>query len=297
MADLTTPNKPRRSCVWPASSTDGDTNSLIALSPFLSLSSPYYFSVSPFRTVNIAYVSPIHVAKSQPPLEDLLINICDKLNRDHPKPPPSPINPLKESCGTVHKAQIVQEAQQTQQTQQAQQTQQTQKAQKAQKAQNAQKAATPPRMAGTGTETETTSEGSDVKTSKTSARTSDLSEEKSRTHSSHILPKDLQQNLDAIPSLQCLQDDDAEESEELKELDKGSAASKLDSAKSVEDRVIRKRKRKSMEQLKLLAEEYKRNPSWNKGTMSEVARRTGLSEAQVYKWGWDQKKKKLDTSL
>ena len=28
--------------------------------------------------------------------------------------------------------------------------------------------------------------------------------------------------------------------------------------------------------------------------MQEVAEKTGLSEAQVYKWGWDQKRKKLE---
>ncbi len=61
-----------------------------------------------------------------------------------------------------------------------------------------------------------------------------------------------------------------------------------------DDRVVRRRKRKSIEQLKLLAEEYRVNPNWNKTTMSEVAHRTGLSEAQVYKWSWDQKRKKVD---
>ena len=64
-----------------------------------------------------------------------------------------------------------------------------------------------------------------------------------------------------------------------------------------EERLIRKRKRKSIEQLKLLEEEYKSNSNWNKTVMSEVAKRTGLSEAQVYKWSWDQKKKKIDEKL
>jgi len=62
----------------------------------------------------------------------------------------------------------------------------------------------------------------------------------------------------------------------------------------IEDRIIRRRKRKSIEQLKMLVNEYKKNPNWNKNTMSEVAKRTGLSEAQVYKWSWDQKKKKFE---
>lgn len=44
--------------------------------------------------------------------------------------------------------------------------------------------------------------------------------------------------------------------------------------------------------MKLLQEEYEKNPAWSKVTMLEVAQKTGLSEAQVYKWGWDQKRKK-----
>jgi hypothetical protein len=38
--------------------------------------------------------------------------------------------------------------------------------------------------------------------------------------------------------------------------------------------------------------EFDRNPNWSKETLLEVSRKTGLSEAQVYKWGWDQKRKK-----
>lgn len=58
------------------------------------------------------------------------------------------------------------------------------------------------------------------------------------------------------------------------------------------ERIIRKRKRKSSEQLKTLMREFDRNPNWSKETLLEVSRKTGLSEAQVYKWGWDQKRKK-----
>eukprot|EP01022_Parablepharisma_sp_SALTPOND_P000853 TRINITY_DN105147_c1_g1_i1.p1 TRINITY_DN105147_c1_g1~~TRINITY_DN105147_c1_g1_i1.p1 ORF type:complete len:322 (+),score=25.01 TRINITY_DN105147_c1_g1_i1:310-1275(+) len=63
---------------------------------------------------------------------------------------------------------------------------------------------------------------------------------------------------------------------------------------SKEDRIIRRRKRKSIEQLKVLYNEYKKNSNWNKATMAEMAEKTGLSEAQVYKWSWDQKKKKTE---
>ena len=38
--------------------------------------------------------------------------------------------------------------------------------------------------------------------------------------------------------------------------------------------------------------EFDRNNNWTKETLLDVSRKTGLSEAQVYKWGWDQKKKK-----
>ena len=59
-------------------------------------------------------------------------------------------------------------------------------------------------------------------------------------------------------------------------------------------RIIRRRKRKSYEQLQMLIKEFKANPEWSKDHMVHVAKKTGLSEAQVYKWGWDQKRKMLD---
>jgi len=60
------------------------------------------------------------------------------------------------------------------------------------------------------------------------------------------------------------------------------------------NKIIRRRKRKSYEQLQMLIQEFQANPEWNKENMLEVSRKTGLSEAQVYKWGWDQKRKMLD---
>ena len=53
------------------------------------------------------------------------------------------------------------------------------------------------------------------------------------------------------------------------------------------ERIIRKRKRKSTDQIKILMREFDRNPNWSKETLLEVSKKTGLSEAQVYKWGWD----------
>ena len=61
-----------------------------------------------------------------------------------------------------------------------------------------------------------------------------------------------------------------------------------------ENRIIRRRKRKNTEQLKMLYNEYKKNPNWNKSMLADMAQKTGLSEAQIYKWSWDQKKKKTD---
>ena len=58
------------------------------------------------------------------------------------------------------------------------------------------------------------------------------------------------------------------------------------------ERIIRKRKRKSQDQLKTLMREFDRNANWSKETLLDVSKKTGLSEAQVYKWGWDQKRKK-----
>lgn len=45
------------------------------------------------------------------------------------------------------------------------------------------------------------------------------------------------------------------------------------------ERVIRKRKRKSGDQLKTLVREFDRNPNWTKDTLLEVSKKTGLSEA------------------
>ena len=41
----------------------------------------------------------------------------------------------------------------------------------------------------------------------------------------------------------------------------------------------------------LLAEEFVKNPDWSKERLLELSHITGLSEAQIYKWGWDQRRK------
>ena len=45
------------------------------------------------------------------------------------------------------------------------------------------------------------------------------------------------------------------------------------------ERIIRKRKRKSSDQIKILMREFDKNPNWSKETLLEVSKKTGLSEA------------------
>lgn len=52
-----------------------------------------------------------------------------------------------------------------------------------------------------------------------------------------------------------------------------------------------RRKRKNHSQVTVLIEEYNRSAVWTKEQVVSLAEQTGLSEAQVYKWGWDYKKK------
>jgi predicted nucleotidyltransferase len=56
-------------------------------------------------------------------------------------------------------------------------------------------------------------------------------------------------------------------------------------------KTVRKRKRKSSSQLEVLSAEFQMDPEWDKGQIARLMKKTGLSEAQIYKWGWDQKKK------
>ena len=56
-------------------------------------------------------------------------------------------------------------------------------------------------------------------------------------------------------------------------------------------KAIRKRKRKSNNQIEILSQEFSINSEWDKEQISRLEEKTGLSEAQIYKWGWDQKKK------
>ena len=57
----------------------------------------------------------------------------------------------------------------------------------------------------------------------------------------------------------------------------------------------KKRRRKSNIQLRILKSELDNNSeNWSKEKIFKVSKLTGLSESQVYKWCWDQKKKRDD---
>ena len=50
---------------------------------------------------------------------------------------------------------------------------------------------------------------------------------------------------------------------------------------------VKKRKRKTSDQLRTLENEFENNPHWSKETLLMIAVKTCLTEAQIYKWGWD----------
>lgn len=56
----------------------------------------------------------------------------------------------------------------------------------------------------------------------------------------------------------------------------------------------KQRYRKDPDTMRYLMKEFEKDPTWSKETYQRVARETNLSEAQVYKWGWDQKNKKAE---
>ena len=58
-----------------------------------------------------------------------------------------------------------------------------------------------------------------------------------------------------------------------------------------DDNIIKKRKRKSTNQIKMLKQELDGEMNWSKDKIVKMADLTGLSQSQVYKWCWDQKKK------
>jgi hypothetical protein len=51
------------------------------------------------------------------------------------------------------------------------------------------------------------------------------------------------------------------------------------------------RVRKDESQIQMLILAFKRNTEWSKEEVTELSQQSGLTESQVYKWAWDQKKK------
>ena len=76
-------------------------------------------------------------------------------------------------------------------------------------------------------------------------------------------------------------------------LAKQSRSYVLDEATGRYERIIRKRMRKTATQLSELVTVFEADPRWSKETLYHIAMKTGLTEAQVYKWGWDHKRKKF----
>jgi hypothetical protein len=70
------------------------------------------------------------------------------------------------------------------------------------------------------------------------------------------------------------------------------------------DKVIGKRKRKTEREIKILRSELKRNVMWTRESIkvmrANYADEFSMSEQQIYKWWWDQtrkRSKKVDTQL
>ncbi len=43
--------------------------------------------------------------------------------------------------------------------------------------------------------------------------------------------------------------------------------------------------------MKILENEFKKNPDWSRDYIRRISDKLGLRECQVYKWHWDQRKK------
>ena len=54
---------------------------------------------------------------------------------------------------------------------------------------------------------------------------------------------------------------------------------------------VRRRRRKTSKQMLVLEAEYARNPWWSRSLVANLSKMLQLSEAQVYKWNWDKRKK------
>ena len=72
-----------------------------------------------------------------------------------------------------------------------------------------------------------------------------------------------------------------------------SSLQSLQSWKSLTSRrkTNNKRERKSVNQLQTLQKEFEISYDWSRDDITRLSQQTGLSEGQIYKWSWDQKKK------
>lgn len=46
---------------------------------------------------------------------------------------------------------------------------------------------------------------------------------------------------------------------------------------------------KSLDQVKILENEFAKDPQWSKELMKKLAKYLNLKESQVYKWNWDRR--------
>jgi len=53
----------------------------------------------------------------------------------------------------------------------------------------------------------------------------------------------------------------------------------------------KKRQRKNLCQVKVLKNQYTKNPDWSRDVIRKLSEELGLSECQIYKWRWDHLKK------
>jgi hypothetical protein len=58
-----------------------------------------------------------------------------------------------------------------------------------------------------------------------------------------------------------------------------------------EESARKKRRRKNGIQVKVLKNEYTKNPDWSRDVIKKLSEELGLSECQIYKWRWDHLKK------
>lgn len=90
----------------------------------------------------------------------------------------------------------------------------------------------------------------------------------------------------------CMQNKDLNDTFDLSNMERDEEEFLLNNSNSANE--AKKRRRKSNVQLRILKSELDSEENWSKEKIYKVSKLTGLSESQVYKWCWDQKKKRDD---